>query len=194
MNKNNGPARGPGRPKKLRSTPTKFGALLKEFRRGAGMSQAELAESAGVSTGYVGMMETGQRGSEPSVRVIFALAAALDLSDVDTERLLWAAGRSAAEATELMKRRGGPPNPAPQTPRQPRNKARNPGGSRQTADDHLPPATKGVTIRRQSFATLEDALEGVRAALRLGLGVNLRNIPGSGHETGSDSWILEVLS
>src|SRR5579884_1428220 len=38
-----------------------FGVLLRAFRRGARMSQAQLATEAGFSTVYIGMLERGSR-------------------------------------------------------------------------------------------------------------------------------------
>jgi transcriptional regulator with XRE-family HTH domain len=55
--------------------PTGFGARLKELRVKAGMSQAQLAEKAGMNLFGVAKLEQGQR--EPGWGTVLKLAAAL---------------------------------------------------------------------------------------------------------------------
>lgn len=67
-----------------------FGAVLRRYREARSMSQERLAEAAGVSPGYVSLVETGKRGKRPSRDVVISLAQALR---VDPVILLRAAGR-----------------------------------------------------------------------------------------------------
>lgn len=69
-----------------------FAAALKELRKAHGLSQAAVAERAGVSTGYVGLLEIGERGSRPSYDVVKRFARAVSASVEETERLMRAAG------------------------------------------------------------------------------------------------------
>jgi tetratricopeptide (TPR) repeat protein/transcriptional regulator with XRE-family HTH domain len=55
-----------------------FGALLKQYRQAAGLTQAALAERAGYSAVYIGMLERGER--PPHAVTIETLCAALALS------------------------------------------------------------------------------------------------------------------
>jgi transcriptional regulator with XRE-family HTH domain len=64
-----------------------FAGLLRQHRIRAGLTQRELAESAGVSPGAIRDLEQG-RSRNPRPRSVRALAGALALSDVDTEGLL----------------------------------------------------------------------------------------------------------
>ncbi|HZT96508.1 MAG TPA: tetratricopeptide repeat protein [Chloroflexota bacterium] len=70
-----------------------FGVLLRAFRRGARMSQAQLATEAGFSTVYIGMLERGSR--LPPETTVVSLARALDLSSSQVEQM-----RSAAFGTQ----------------------------------------------------------------------------------------------
>jgi len=69
--------------------PAIFGALLKRFRRAAGLTQEALAARAGYSAVYVSMLERGRRLPLPAT--VQLLATALDLSAHDRELLLTAA-------------------------------------------------------------------------------------------------------
>jgi transcriptional regulator with XRE-family HTH domain/tetratricopeptide (TPR) repeat protein len=77
-----------------------LGALLKRLRRADGVTQAQLAERAGYSAVYIGMIERGER--HPQLPVLDALAAALDLPPGQRAALL-----ASARAEE---------QPAPATP------------------------------------------------------------------------------
>ena len=55
-----------------------LGALLREERRAAGLSQRELAERTNVSNAYLSQVERGRH--EPSLRVLTAVASTLGVS------------------------------------------------------------------------------------------------------------------
>jgi len=57
------------------------GANVRRFRRAANISQAVLAERAGLSLAYVSMMERGH--ANPRLETLAALADALNTSPVD---------------------------------------------------------------------------------------------------------------
>jgi predicted ATPase/DNA-binding CsgD family transcriptional regulator/DNA-binding XRE family transcriptional regulator len=69
-----------------------FGALLRRHREGAGLTQEELAEQAGVSVRAVSDLERGLRQA-PRPSTVRLLAHALGLSPEDTMRLVGAAGQ-----------------------------------------------------------------------------------------------------
>lgn len=54
---------------------------LKEIRENLGLSQAELADKAGISQPYVGAIEAGRKS--PTLRTLQKLAAALGISVTD---------------------------------------------------------------------------------------------------------------
>ena len=54
-----------------------FGLVLRELRKEAGLSQEQLAFEAGVERNFVSLIERGI--NQPSIRVIFKLAAALQI-------------------------------------------------------------------------------------------------------------------
>src|SRR5262245_44628176 len=62
-----------------------FGLRLRQFRRGQKMTQRELAEHCGVSSGYIGLIETGER--VPDGKLLQLLASALKLSDAQRAEL-----------------------------------------------------------------------------------------------------------
>lgn len=88
------------------STPTSFGVLLRDHRRAAGLTQAELAERAGLSWRGVIGLERGERRS-PHHDTVARLAAALGLTDTEHAALL-AAARSARSAAAMS---APPPEP-----------------------------------------------------------------------------------
>lgn len=69
-----------------------FGRVFKELRLKSGLSQQAVASKAEVSTGYIGLIETGQRGAKPSQDVVKRIALALGANIDETEALLRAAG------------------------------------------------------------------------------------------------------
>jgi transcriptional regulator with XRE-family HTH domain len=80
-----------------------FGQLLRFLRIRAGLSQNQLARSAGVDPAYVNRLERAPADSTalPSRRVVKSLAEALDAGPVDAERLLVAAGLCPEAITQL---------------------------------------------------------------------------------------------
>src|SRR5262245_29005878 len=95
-----------------------FAARLKELREGAGLTQPQLAEKAGLSKAGVADLEQGRR--EPSWATAVALAEALG---VDCGAFL------EAPADRPQTGRGRPPKPAPEpesqpAPKRPRGRTR----------------------------------------------------------------------
>lgn len=76
-----------------------FGGLLRGYRIRARLSQSELARRALTDHSYVNRLEAGNR--EPSPLIVRALATALDLSPLDRDRLLTAAGYAPADPLAL---------------------------------------------------------------------------------------------
>jgi transcriptional regulator with XRE-family HTH domain len=72
--------------------PHEFGRILRELRSKAGLTQAQTAERARVSNGYVSLLETGMRGARMSIGNVQRLAQALNASAADTDRMLRATG------------------------------------------------------------------------------------------------------
>jgi len=70
-----------------------FSSLVKRFREQRGLSQAALAKAAGVSDGYIGMIETGERGQKPGRDTVLGIAQGLRLSERERNQLLAAASR-----------------------------------------------------------------------------------------------------
>jgi transcriptional regulator with XRE-family HTH domain len=54
-----------------------FGQVLRALRRGAGLSQEQLAFAAEIERNFVSLIERGK--NQPTIRVIFKLAQALGL-------------------------------------------------------------------------------------------------------------------
>ncbi|HEV2236714.1 MAG TPA: AAA family ATPase, partial [Ktedonobacterales bacterium] len=84
---------------------TALGALLKRLRRAAGLTQAELADRAGYSAVYIGMIERGER--LPQTSVLDALAAVLALAPGQRAALL--ASARAAERPPTVGEPASPP-------------------------------------------------------------------------------------
>lgn len=63
------------------SVQRKLGARVREIRKRRGLTQARLAEKAGISTKYVGAIEGG--GENPTVEILARLSAALGLRPAD---------------------------------------------------------------------------------------------------------------
>ena len=55
------------------------------------LSQGQLANKVGLDRSYINRLEAGERGA-PSAHAIVAMASALNLDDLDTDRLLLAGG------------------------------------------------------------------------------------------------------
>ncbi len=61
--------------------PKSLGEKIKFYREGRNLYQVELADIAGVSTGYIGSIEQGVRS--PSLKVLKKIAKALKVSPKD---------------------------------------------------------------------------------------------------------------
>jgi predicted ATPase/DNA-binding XRE family transcriptional regulator len=72
--------------------PRPFGSLLRRYRRGAGLTQEQLAERAGVSARAISDLERGQK-TTPQAATLRLLAEALELSPQDHSALLAAVPR-----------------------------------------------------------------------------------------------------
>ncbi|MDE2572389.1 MAG: helix-turn-helix transcriptional regulator, partial [bacterium] len=66
-----------------------FGVVLRNYRLAAKLTQEALAESAGFSTVYVGMLERNER--HPPLSTVSALARALGLTAAESKALSAAA-------------------------------------------------------------------------------------------------------
>lgn len=84
-----------------------FGEKLRELRGESGMSQAALARSAGISPGYIGLIEVGERGERPSVDICRRLSQALHLDIEQHEDFMRAAGHL-MEGESWGPKEGGP--------------------------------------------------------------------------------------
>ena len=67
------------------SVETDIGRLIKQHRKRAGLTQAELADATGVSPGYIGRLESD--GSNPSAETLDALARALQLKPAERKEM-----------------------------------------------------------------------------------------------------------
>jgi predicted ATPase/DNA-binding XRE family transcriptional regulator len=96
-------------------TESDFGALLRQYRVAAGLTQEELAERAGVSTRGISDLERGAHGL-PRKDTLQLLLAALALAPADRATLVTAARRPAT--TQVRQERGDrhPALPVPLTP------------------------------------------------------------------------------
>ncbi len=59
----------------------KFGVVLRELRREAGLTQRDLVFECGLDRTFVSLLERGLR--QPSLTTLFVLAAALNVSPAD---------------------------------------------------------------------------------------------------------------
>ena len=64
---------------------TRFGTRLRELRVAAGLTQAELAERAGVSVNFISLVERGLKS--PTLSTMERLAAALKVPIIELFRL-----------------------------------------------------------------------------------------------------------
>src|SRR5919201_2075550 len=74
--------------------PTTFGVLVRQYRHAAALSQAALAERAGLSTDAISVIERGKRGV-PRPDTVARLAQALDLCPEERSALIAAAAPAA---------------------------------------------------------------------------------------------------
>ena len=91
-----------GRGSSVGSQPTSFGRLLREYRVDRELSQAALARLAGVSAGYVGLIETGDRGERPSLDIVKRFAQALRLDVAETEGIMRTSGHLGPHETLIQ--------------------------------------------------------------------------------------------
>lgn len=70
-----------GRKRALSSEVAIFGARLKNLRQAAGLTQAQLAERAGVASSLIGHIENGKR--EVGIGKVWPLARALGVTPAD---------------------------------------------------------------------------------------------------------------
>jgi transcriptional regulator with XRE-family HTH domain len=74
-----------------------FGQMLRRLRIVAGLSQYELARRAGCDPSYVNILERRGAGSKMGRSFVLAFAEALDVSQPQADRLLFAAGLAPQE-------------------------------------------------------------------------------------------------
>ncbi|WP_328991630.1 tetratricopeptide repeat protein [Kribbella sp. NBC_01245] len=117
-----------------------FADLLRRYRTTAGLSQAELAERAGLSVAAISGLERGIR-RHPRRDTVLALADALDLNAADQATLLTTSARTAGTVS----------TPAPE----------------RTIPRQLPLATRDFIGRESELATLRQALVGAAEATAL---------------------------
>jgi len=89
-----------------------FADVLRRCRRGSGMSQAALAESAGLSASAVSALERGER-TRPYPHTVRVMAEAMTLSEADRQELLAAA--ASGSGARLFAPVGGSVVPVPLT-------------------------------------------------------------------------------
>lgn len=77
---------------------TRFGDALLRFRLDRRLSQAELGKRSSVSSGYIGLIETGLRGTKISYTLLMRISAALELNAEELMVFLRAADLSSASA------------------------------------------------------------------------------------------------
>src|SRR5947199_2700678 len=78
--------------------PTTFGALVRQYRQAAALSQAALAERAGLSTDAISVIERGKRGV-PRPDTVARLAQALGLPPEERAAFIAAAARAGGTPT-----------------------------------------------------------------------------------------------
>ncbi|MBO0728568.1 MAG: helix-turn-helix transcriptional regulator [Acidimicrobiaceae bacterium] len=71
-----------------------FGDLLKRHRQERKLRQTDLAERASVSWHQIASWEQGHRGARIGIDTVLSLAGALQLSRIETDELLAAAGHN----------------------------------------------------------------------------------------------------
>jgi predicted transcriptional regulator len=84
--------------------PTTFGALVRQYRQAAALSQAALAERAGLSTDAISVIERGKRGV-PRPDTVARLVQALALCSDERGALILAFGSVMAGQQEGPDRR-----------------------------------------------------------------------------------------
>lgn len=145
-------------------------ARLRELRNAKGYSQVELADAAGVSPGYIGLIETGHRGGRPEK--IRKFASVLGLTSTERAELL------------RLARNFKPTSPEPQAHEHEPSAAQPEQASQTVEAIGVRPSRllgplladgKGLPYFKVIVDTVGDALEVVAAAATLGLQVTLLN-------------------
>lgn len=85
-----------------------FGATLKTMREARRISQTKLSERAGYDRSFVSRLEDG--GRQPSRATVMAIAAALELSDAETDELRQSAGFAPRHSPEVERFKRLPPD------------------------------------------------------------------------------------
>jgi transcriptional regulator with XRE-family HTH domain len=80
--------------------PETFASVLAELRINRGLSQSRLAHEAGFDHSYISRLEASKR--EPSRETVVALAEVLELSALELDRLLIAAGFRPTDDSSLF--------------------------------------------------------------------------------------------
>lgn len=75
-----------------------FAELVLALRKRRGFSQKQVARLGGISPGYIGLIERGERGLRPSRDKVISIADGLRASDAERTALLRAAGHEGREA------------------------------------------------------------------------------------------------
>jgi len=92
-----------------------FGALLRQYRRAASLSQEALAERAGLSAKGIALLESGRRVA-PRPETVTLLAAALDLAPAERAAMIAAATRARSTGAPRLYPAGSASLPPPLTP------------------------------------------------------------------------------
>lgn len=71
---------------------TSFGQVVRQIRIAKGLSQQEVANRAGFSPGYVGLIESGDRGGRPKLDTVKRVGQGLNATVAETEALMRATG------------------------------------------------------------------------------------------------------
>src|SRR4051794_661677 len=85
-----------------KTTLSPFGELVLAIRTRRGFSQKQVARLGGISPGYVGLIESGERGKRPSRDKVLAIADGLRATDAERTALLRAAGHEGRESADGM--------------------------------------------------------------------------------------------
>jgi len=85
------------------SSTGEFGAVLRELRLRADLSQYALAKRCAVNSSYLNRMESGER-NRPTREIVDAFARALGLGQINADRLLVSAGYLPSYSDDLTVR------------------------------------------------------------------------------------------
>lgn len=133
-----------------------FGLCLRELRKSAGVTQADLAASIGVSNTYISALESGRKPAPPHA-LVSAIAARLGVPDA----ALWQSAQAERE-DHLRRRIQGVPTSL-------RRRRHTEEKTRAVEDDAIEASVRALTRTAQSPETrkqLAEALEQLARALR----------------------------